>query len=627
MKKTPTVSFLPNRRQLMAGTSGLASIALMRGFSGIANAEQAAATFTHGVASGDPLQDRVILWTRVVPDSLTKRLTVTWQVAGDENFDDIVATGRAYASIKSDFTVKVDATGLTAGRTYYYRFMAADATSQTGRTRTLPAGKTENFSLAAVSCSNYPQGFFHVYAEVAKADIDVVLHLGDYIYEYPAGTYSNEYATGTLGREVAPKGEIIALEDYRTRYGLYRTDPDLQAVHAAHPFICVWDDHEVANDTWKTGAQNHNEGEGDFQKRKAAALQAYHEWLPIRDNADGDMEHIYRSFEIGDLASLIMLDTRIVGRSEPLSYSKDIPLTSFTFDFTPGATPRAVTDSDALKKLQADGERAKHLRSIPVPFQMGGEKPTPILDWDAIQAIGPKALPEGISFLPDMKRFKADVLGDKTRTLLGADQSAFLDKTLAASKSAGKPWQVIGQQILTGKVGVPMVRDEDIEQDSTSFVSPEQLAQFRMLGAYGLPLNLDAWDGYPAARDALFKSFKAHANNVVTLAGDTHNAWAFNMKDADGDAVAVEFATAGVSSPGMETYLPVKPDVVADALLKASPELQFIDSQHRGWLKLSLNEHEATAEWHFINSVLDKNYELLDPVVRTTKTGEHSISE
>lgn len=627
MKKTSAASFLPSRRQMMAGTGGVASVALMRGFTADAIAAQTAATFTHGVASGDPLQDRVILWTRVVPDSLTKRLTVDWQVASDEMFERVLASGKAHASIKSDFTVKVDASGLQAGQKYYYRFMAAGVTSMTGRTRTLPEGTTTGFSMAAVSCSNYPQGFFHVYREVANADVAVVLHLGDYIYEYPAGTYSNDYATDTLGRVVAPKGEIIALEDYRTRYGLYRADPDLQAVHAAHPFICVWDDHEIANDTWKTGAQNHNEGEGDFNKRKAAALQAYHEWLPIRDNADGDMEKIYRSFEIGDLASVIMLDTRIVGRTEPLSYSKDIPLQSFTFDFNPGVTPRAVTDANELEELQADSERSGHLRSIPVPFRMGGEKPTPILNWEDIQAIDPNALPEGISYLPDMTSFKTNVLGDEARSLLGAEQTEFLNHALSSSKRKGKPWQVIGQQILTGKVGVPMVRDEDIDQDSKSFVSPEQLAQFRMLGAYGLPLNLDAWDGYPAARNTLFKSFKAHANNVVTLAGDTHNAWAFNMKDEEGDPVAVEFATAGVSSPGMETYLPAEPNVVADALLKSSPELQFIDSQHRGWLRLSLSQSEATAEWHFINSVLEENYELLPPVVRTTKAGEHSISE
>lgn len=627
MKKTMPKLPSPNRRQLILASGGsIAGISLLRGFSSDALADDTAAVFTHGIASGDPLQDRVILWTRVVPPSASQRLTVNWEVATDESFNDIVSSGITYSSVITDFTVKVDATGLKAGQQYFYRFSTEGVTSTTGRTRTLPEGATNTYDMAVVSCSNYPQGYFHVYREVAKADIDVVLHLGDYIYEYPEGTYSNEYATKTLGRNVAPKGEVIALEDYRMRYGLYRTDPDLQAVHAAHPFICVWDDHEIANDSWQAGAENHNDGEGPYATRKAAALRAYHEWLPIRENSEGDQERIYRSFEIGDLASLIMLDTRIVGRSEPLSYSKDIPLQSFTFNMSPGQEPTAITDPDQLRTLRDDPSAAKHLREIQVPFRMGGKKPEPILGWDEIQSLDPKALPAGVSYLPNMKKFKKEVLGDKTRSLLGGEQTEFLEKKLAASKANGKPWQIIGQQVLTGKVGVPMIEDKDIDKNSKSFVTPEQIAQFRMLAAYGLPLNLDAWDGYPAAREAFLDLVKSHANNVITLAGDTHNAWAFEMADSNGDPVAVEFATAGVSSPGMETYLPVEPNVVSDALRTSSPELKFIDSEHRGWLKLSLTPSETTASWHFIDSVLNENYQKLPEVKRTTKIGKHNIS-
>jgi len=271
------------RRTALKGVAATLGVLSLRGFEVIADE---AVHFTHGIASGDPLSDRVILWTRVLPgDGAAKPLKGRWQVAEDARFSRIVAQGEAATGPERDYTVKVDATGLAPAGQYWYRFLFEGLSSPVGRTRTLPKTGLAPFTLAVCSCSNYPQGYFNAYRDIADAPVDAVMHLGDYIYEYGAGTYSNSVATDELGREVVPSHEIVALEDYRQRYGLYRTDPDLQAAHGAHPWICVWDDHELANDTWHSGAQNHNEGEGDFDVRMAMARKAYHEWMPIRTPA------------------------------------------------------------------------------------------------------------------------------------------------------------------------------------------------------------------------------------------------------------------------------------------------------------------------------------------------------
>lgn len=277
--------------------------------------------FTHGVASGDPLTDRVILWTRITKPSAAE-IDVFWEISVDEEFTKRLNAGWAKTDASRDFTVKVDADGLYAGHHYYYRFWIDGRSSVVGRTKTAYGAGVRNLRLAFTSCSSYAHGYFHVYRHMAERDdLDVVLHLGDYIYEYgsaPANEDDPE-ASSTYGalRRYEPAHEIITLEDYRTRYAQYRRDPDLQHVHRRHPFICVWDDHELANDTWREGAANHTEPEeGDFFERRDAAVKAYHEWVPIRDAAD--TKRIYRQFVYGDLLDLLMLDTRMIGRDEKL---------------------------------------------------------------------------------------------------------------------------------------------------------------------------------------------------------------------------------------------------------------------------------------------------------------------
>jgi len=287
--------------------------------------------FYHGVASGDPLQDRVIIWTRVTPDE-EGIIDVNWIMATDVELTNVVASGSTTTDADADYTVKIDATGLIAGTTYYYQFEALGAKSMIGRTRTAPTGGVDKLRFAVVSCSNYQAGYFTGYGKIAdRADLDAVIHLGDYIYEYSAtgdDFYGNEDLRDNANRAHLPDNELLTLEDYRTRYSQYRLDNDLRRAHQQHPFITVWDDHESANDAYEDGAENHNPGEGSWEGRKAISRQAYSEWIPIR----GDLNTIplYRTINYGDLVDLIMIDTRLEAREEqemsvlsPELYSED----------------------------------------------------------------------------------------------------------------------------------------------------------------------------------------------------------------------------------------------------------------------------------------------------------------
>ena len=263
--------------------------------------------FRHGIASGDPLTDAVILWTHLTTDEASAE--VTWVVATDPAMSDVVGSGTVTTDAGRDFTVKVDVSGLSPATTYYYQFSGAGTMSRVGRTRTAPSEGVDRLRFAVMSCSSFDHGYFHAYRHVSeRADIDAVLHLGDYIYEYGPGGYGGV-------REVDPPNEIVTLEDYRRRYAQYRRDGDLQAAHQQHPFIVVWDDHETANNSYEDGAQNHDPAtEGDWEERKANAFQAYLEWMPIRET---EMPlQIWRSLRYGDLVELLMLDTRIWGRDE-----------------------------------------------------------------------------------------------------------------------------------------------------------------------------------------------------------------------------------------------------------------------------------------------------------------------
>ena len=595
-----------NRRQLLKGVSASLGVLALRGF------EVHAASplyFTHGVASGDPLSDRVILWTRLIPGSGEHRaVDCRWEVASDPQFMQLVNSGVVSTSAKRDYTLKVDAQGLEPGSAYFYRFLSEGIISPVGQTRTLPEGAVESFRIGVASCSNYPQGYFNVYRHMADSDLDLVLHLGDYIYEYAEGVYANAVATEELGRQVEPATEILTVEDYRMRYGLYRTDPDLQAVHARHPFICVWDDHELANDSWKDGAENHNQGEGDFQARMTAARQAYHEWLPIRTAISGDQGPIFRSFKVGGLADLIMLDTRLHGRDRGLDYAVDLPLRNLSYDVSKTGEGTMVSSADAVVAP------AHQRRSVKLPFDFSTGEPIAITDYGLIKDLTAETLPANWYYLPDTESFKEQMLIDPARALLGADQEQWLDTELQASKQRGATWQLLGQQVLMGKLKLPVLTDQQLKLDEAMPEYREILKMMQLLAPEQLPFNLDAWDGYAVCRDRVYASLAEHGVNPVVLAGDTHNAWAFNLANNMGEAVGVEIGTPSVSSPGLETYLPTDPIVLGDAMVEASAELVAVDTAHRGWSELVLTSQAMTNQWHFVDTILDRQF--------TTKTAE-----
>ncbi len=536
----------PARRRFVERSATLLAAAPLAGCLG--GGDDRPVVFTHGVASGDPLADRVILWTRVRAADANDLADVPlrWEVASDAAFTQLVASGNAVASAASDYTAKADATGLSPGQRYHYRFSTEGQLSPVGRCRTLPGGSVAQARLAVFSCSNYPAGYFHAYAEAAKRELDAVIHLGDYIYEYAPGGYASAQAE-RMGRVVQPGKETVTLDDYRRRYAHYRSDPDLQALHAAHPMIAIWDDHEIANDAWRNGAENHQAGEGDYAARKAAALQAWHEWLPVRSGAS--REQIWRRFDWGNLLSLHMLDTRIAGRDLQLDYANFFGASGF----------------------------------------------------------------DGAAF--------SAALADPTRQLLGSAQQAWLQQQLAASSAT---WQLLGQQVLMGRMNIPAPILFEANQPGSgvtvsAYAAIVQKAQTNpaaltpqeqaVLAQPAIPYNLDAWDGYAVARETVLGTAASLNKNLVVLAGDTHNAWASDLRLLGGTPVGVEFATSSVSSPGFEEYLPNEnPAFLAGALTQLIDPLVYCDTARRGFLQLTVTPGACRADFVYVSSVFDRSY-------------------
>ena len=550
--------------------------------------------FNYGVASGDPLHDSVVIWTRVSTNKSSSVL-VSWQVSTDEAFSDIVNEDYTQVDAERDFTVKVDVQGLAPNEVYYYRFQTGSVTSPTGRTKTISDTTVSQVKFAVISCSNYPAGYFNVYRELAnREDLDAVIHLGDYIYEYgrtdetgdPA--YASEDAE-SLGRLVEPANELLSLPDYRTRYAQYRSDPDLQAAHARHPFIVVWDDHEIANDSYQSGAENHNEAtEGDFAERKQAAIQAFFEWLPLRPVTPDAEGRIYRQFEFGDLVNLMMLDTRIIGRDIQLDYANYIDPTNGNFD--------------------------------------------------------------AASFTSDVS--------SSERSLLGSSQRSWLTDSMNYSSAT---WQVLGQQVLmmrmllpavtiTPDPTAPTVTLAEYGEIATAALTYQALiangvdgsdpnallaagmtqAQLEIINdpvrmAYlespSIPYNLDAWDGYAYDREIILSSAKAAQKNLISLAGDTHNAWAGRITDSGGETVGFEFATTSVTSPGLEDYLGIPTANEArnreSGVTQLVTDLDYCNIRERGFMLITFTREQAVAEWQFIDTIKQRNYQTLAELNKT----------
>ncbi|MCH7390335.1 alkaline phosphatase D family protein [Acinetobacter dispersus] len=589
-----------SRRELIQKSLfGFGALSLSAGFTGCndsSDQETAAlqVNFEHGVASGDPLQDRVILWTRLTPNDRSAHLQVTWEIALDQQFKQIIKTDKVTTTATYDFTVKVDATGLKPDQSYFYRFIFGDKVSPVGQTKTLPSSATK-VSFAVCSCSYYPMGYFHVYREMAKQNVDVVIHLGDYIYEYDADGYAADEAVRKL--EADNNTEIIKLDDYRKRYALYRKDKDLQALHHRHPFIVIWDDHELANDAWRDGAENHTEetseaeNEGKFLERKLAALQAYFEWMPIRP-VDDQHTKIYRQFDFGGLVNLMMLDTRIIARDKQLDYANY--MTANGLD---------------IAKFQAD-------LTNPARTLMGETQ----REW---------------------------LLGSKEKNIVGVLQSSTAT------------WDVLGQQILMTKMLVPAEllfalaeitaghpSDETLEKMNAQITElitlkfrlqkgdPSLTAQEKARVLTVAPYNLDAWDGYFAEREIVYGALAQLKKKVVVLAGDTHNAWSSNLYSKDGAFVGVELATSSVSSPGLEKYLNIPLAQLQQfefAFTTLIDELNYCNLNQRGYLVVQFDAAQVQSQWIYVDSikkpvyVIDqtRGYQLsLDKNLLPVKTGQ-----
>lgn len=534
---------IDRRLLIQLGTAGLAAAALP----GAARAMMAQG-FTHGVASGEPTASSVLLWTRY---SGANDSALNVELSQSADFARVTGGGTVTARGAADHCAKYTATGLAPGRWYYYRFIAPDGSmSQVGRTRTLPAGETSNFTLALFSCSNLPFGHFNAYAHAcARGDIDLAVHVGDYLYEYPIGDYPSVRQM-VPGRLIQPDHEIVALADYRLRYAAYRSDPDLQRLHQLYPVISQWDDHELTNDAWEGGAQNHqSDKEGEWSVRKAVAERAYREWMPVSDAR-------WRQYEIGDLATIFLPETRISGRAEP-------------FD---------------LNKVAA-----------------GASDPTAVL-----------------------RQFAETTWRDADRQLLGAEQEAWLTGGITASARGGTRWQLCAQQIIMGTTYFPAEAHGWFPPDIPDYVR-RRVETARVAAAAGLPLNMDAWDGYPAARSRLLDAVQQADSDFVVLSGDSHNGWAYNL-DRDGRAAGVEIAGHSVTSPGFESNTEAAESVRVAALRGASPQLAWANTEARGYVSVKLTPEAVTGEWHFVETIRARSLALKGQHSMTVKRGERRFA-
>jgi alkaline phosphatase D len=591
-------SGLTRRGALVVGASAAAAC-------GAPNVETPAyegdVAFNHGVASGDPKRDRVVIWTRVSPVN-PGPVPVRWIVARNRELTDVVKTGVVETSEARDYTVKADVTGLRPGAPYFYGFRAGAARSAVGKTKTLPRGRTNEIKLAVVSCASYPHGFFNAYEALGRReDIDAVVHLGDYIYEQGIAGYGGETAM-QLGRVPSPEVECTRLQDYRARHAQYKTEAELQAAHAIAPWIVVWDDHEVADNSFATGAANHQPNEGEFASRKRAALQAYYEWMPIRDPEAGRaFEAINRSFDFGDLLTLIMVETRLLARTEPLDYARQLPIKMQRWNFANPAAPVALRDHEA---------DVPAMQRFPAIYEETGGELRPVLDWRRAQTLVASArnLPAGFHLAPDVEALNA-LLSAPDRQLMGEAQEQWLATELARSKQSGAVWQVLGNQILMAKVDAPDLSATPAPLAAALERLRPGVTQLLKLTRFPFPLNTDAWDGYPTARARVLASLRAAGGNAIVLTGDTHTAWANEIPDEQG-RLAVELGTTSVTSPSDADYFVAAGIDFASGVIARNDQVKWNDPLHRGFLVLTLTREQARAEFLRVSTILTKQFEI-----------------
>ncbi|MDF2514924.1 MAG: alkaline phosphatase [Sphingobacterium sp.] len=514
--------------------------------------------FESGVASFDPTDSQVIIWTRISPAKNEPKIGLDYKIATDIGMVDIVKSGAIEALAEDDYTISLDIKNLASNKRYYYQFgiPGTQLYSLVGETKTLPKGMEANdIKLAICSCSNYPSGLFNVYGAMAKSEADVVLHLGDYIYEYGQGEYGTNATTGTLGRAHLPANEILSLDDYRTRYKQYKSDPQLQLLHQKKPFICVWDDHELANDAYKDGAENHTRGkEGDFNGRKAYSIQAYHEYIGIRT---ADKTKIYRSFTFGNILDLHMLDTRVIGRDKQLNYADYVSLSG-------------RLDVDAFRTNWMDSGRS--MLGVDQRSWLANALDSGKGGW---QVLGQQILMAKMNVPAEIPPVLAEIMNAGGN--ISPEKIDRLKKLVI--------------ELITIKIKManndPGITTEQRQRVSTT-----------------LPYNLDAWDGYPAEREHLYEMAKG--KKLISLAGDTHNGWFSKLVSSDKTAVGNELATSSVTSPGFEAYLGADAGFLSSlekALATLVDDLEYANVSQRGFVLATFSAEKVVSQWYYVSTI------------------------
>lgn len=513
--------------------------------------------FEHGVASGDPTADSLIVWTAVSPASsaidwvpvsleyITSSQSLSESAVVQAFSEDrgVQRLGAFLAHRARDFTVKVDLgnvseyadasfsqgrmQALPPGHYVYYRFVAGSQVSRIGRGRTMAVAPVAQARFAVASCANLPAGFFSVYELINQQDdLDFVVHLGDYLYEYGEGEYGDgsAFQRNGVARTPEPATEMIAEQDYVQRHAQYKRDPELQKLHSLFAMIAVWDDHEITNDSYRDGAENHTEGEeGDYQVRKGHAIRAYFNWMPLREQFErlpeslrpDPREVIYRRLRVGDLLDIIMLDTRIIGRDK--------------------------------------------------------QPETPAID---------------------PSRF------DANRSLLGDDQRQWLQLQLLEAKNQGAHWTFLGQQVMFGQLNLV------------------ELPQLQVLGQQALgnlvSVNMDQWDGYVAERNNLRNFIRAIGlDNLVVLTGDIHTSWAMELYENPALLIGggleqpfgVELVTPSVTSPGFPDGVA---EVVSLAVPLANPHIRYNELKSKGFVLVDVTPERLIADWRYVQSITDE---------------------
>ncbi|MEA3405727.1 MAG: alkaline phosphatase D family protein [Pseudomonadota bacterium] len=600
--------------KLLAASS--ASIVVSSGLQGcdFTNADsENIVSFDHGVASGDPLQDSVILWTRVTP-SKTEAVSVGWEVATDVEFIEQVNSGQTIVDDSTDYTLKIDVTGLSQGTVYFYRFITGETVSPVGQTKTL-ASSPEQAKFAVMTCANYPAGFFHVYQDVAnRADeFDVVLHLGDYIYEYGIDGYPEAGTGEDIGRIHYPLHECLSLTDYRQRYAQYHSDLSLQALHSKLPFICVWDDHEIADDSYTDGALNHTPNtEGVFEDRKVAAIQAWYEWLPVRAPLiEADKIKTFRQFEFGDILTLMMLDTRVIARDRQLNYLNYIDLmgnflySKFVSDWN--LEDRSLLGQEQLSWLfdsmieskgngviwQVLGQQVMMAKTEFPSSMLGLEPIKDLIEYHQVATAYQTLTTLVIGTLTDY-----GTVNDYAETIDGFETMSLAEQAAALTRAL--------QEVDPEKYD--SIFSNLSEEDQQFLITRSQLLDLQTNPF--IPYNLDAWDGYPYERELVFEQAKALEANLLVLTGDTHNAFCNYLTDQFSETVGIEFVTSSISAPGMEVYLdiPIGEEAQGEEIvLDVVEDMQFIDCSQRGYLEVEFNREQAIGKWYAMPRSGEKN--------------------